>query len=259
MKKHIVCATMASILAMNLYGGQSVKHKNLVQEHITALENQLKAESLYAQDRRKLIGYLRGYFNNAMHGGKKQLKKLTNTKTQRLADSITQSYAHILKTVGNHKQAATNYAQRATGVVALNVRPHMLGKAKTTAAPVRPTAAEPVTKRAAAKSSGGWLGELESMAGGRNETAASSPARGSAGRAGVAAAGAAGAAAGTVAASRAKATKKPVDVKKKQRKLAKKKNKKAPAKKGTSKKRTKPMSAKKKAKKERKMATQRTY
>ncbi len=252
MKKQILCIGMALAVVMSLRSAEQ-KNKHVVQEHIAALENQLKSEAPYANERRKLIGYLRGYFNNRMHNGNKKLKRLTNANTRRLADSIVDSYEHITKTVGNHKQAATNYAQRATGVVALNVRPHAAGKVKPSMK-TAPTAAEPVAK-STAKKSGGWLQEVESMMGG-NENA--EPAQQSVGssrrRTGVVAAGAAGAAAGTIAASQGKKTKKPktkkaVDSKKKQQKLNKKKNKSA-----THKKRTKPMSTKKKAKKDKKAA-----
>lgn len=256
MKKQVLCMSVALAVVMGLCG-----NTHLVQEHISTLEAQLKAEAPYSKDRKKLVGYLRGYFNNEMHGGKRELKKLPDANTRRLANLIVTSYKDIEKSEGNHKQAATNYAQRAVGVVDLNVRPHGAGKPKSSMKKVQPTAAEPVAK---AKKSGGWLQEMESMVGGNeNAEPVQQPARSSVGRAGgIAAAGAAGAAAGTVAASRGQkakmSAKKPVDPEKKQRKLDKKKKKSAAPKKHTAKKRTKPMSEKKKTKKAKKAAAVKT-
>lgn len=211
MKRHV----MSILVCMNIVSLYGVpQHKNLVQEHINKLEAALKTDPLYANDRRKVIGYLRGYFNNKMHEGKKRLKHLANPHARSVADLIVGDYEDIVKKVGNHQKAATSYAQRATGVVALNIRPHNAGSSKKSMPGMRATAAEPMPKPATSKKSG-WLEGIESMVGGgSNQGAATQQSTTAGGRTGVVAAGAAGAAAGTYAATKASPTKKTKKAKK---------------------------------------------
>lgn len=241
MKKHIMCMALALSTIVALSNAAPQKNKHIVQEHIADLENKLKTDAPYAIERKRLVGYLRGYFNNRIHNDNKKLKKLDNPKTKALADSITASFEEILKTAGNHKQAAANYAQRATGIIGLNVRHRTGGKTKPGAS-IHPTAAEPVSKKF-----GNIVQDIGTMLGDSQKESVAKPTRRAGG---VAAAGAAGMAGSPELKKRKPRTRKPVDPKKKQQKMERKKKRAAAVKKtGPKKPRTKPMSEKKKAKK----------
>lgn len=143
---------------------ESSKGKHLVEDHISALNSQLKNVTLNSAERRKLESYLRRYFDNKLYNQNRKLSHLDNAETRRVADSITNSYQDILKTSGTHKQAATHFALQAGGLIAYYTKPSKRSKEKGRVTPSRATE-KPETKQVGTSEPKpkGWLQEAESM------------------------------------------------------------------------------------------------
>lgn len=122
-KFYVLLGAGILLLPSQSWSAQPSKSTHLVQEHIAQLDTKLKNTNLNYDDRRKLEAHLRRYFDNTMYGKHREVKNLSNPEVQRVADSIKKSYEDILRTPGDHKNAAKSFANQATGLIALHVNP----------------------------------------------------------------------------------------------------------------------------------------
>lgn len=140
------------------------EHEHLVQDHISTLRTQLASTNISYEHRKKLESYLRRYFDSELYGQHSELKPL-DKDTQKIANSIISSYQDILKTPGNHKQAAMNFALQAGGLVAYHTNPKKATK-RASKGGVTPSRAseKPGTKQVSTEQKPkGWMEEAESL------------------------------------------------------------------------------------------------